>query len=232
MAINPTSLLRHIKMKLGASHRPLPITDEEIMETVYQESLYTFSMYYPFMYNVAVKGKRDAVPGEQGVYYLSEAEGLEVLGVAKMFRGEGYINGGIYPRFTADNAFDMQIHADVTSMIQIPDTFHFHPPNKVEIFPKYVSNHDLLFVVKCIHPKHLGTIPLALREQFFSICELDTKVALWHILKNYDNINTAFGTIQLRLEDLESAEDKRTELLSNWDSKYMYEPGRKRLWIY
>lgn len=231
MAINPTTVLRHVKRKLGASHKPLPLGDEDILDTIYEETLYTFSNYFPLMWKVVVDGTKDNVLGELGVYTL-KTDGLEILGVAKMMRGEGFVNGSLYPQIRSNNIFDMQMGADIGSMIEIPDTFQFIPPNRVEVFPKYVSNRNILFVVKCIHPRHLGTIPLAMRDQFFRLCELDVKVSLFPILKNYDQLNTAFGNIDLKIDDLERAEDERKELLDIWDTQYLKEAGRKRLYIY
>jgi hypothetical protein len=233
MAINPTVLLRHIKRKLGASHRPLPMEDEEILDTIYQETIYTFSNYFPFMHNVNINPKTDVVAGREGVYNLN-TDGLEIIGVAKFFRGYGMNSGQFYPNFESQDFFEGQMYADVSSAMQVPDTFEFIPPNKVEVFPKYANAgaYDMMFTVKCVHPQHLGTIPIALRDQFFRLAELDIKVSLHPILKNYDQLNTAYGTIDLKIEDLEAAEDQRRELLELWDQQYFREAGRKRIWVY
>jgi hypothetical protein len=233
MAINPTSLLRHIKRKIGASHRPLPLSDEEILDTIYQETIYTFSNYFPFMYNVNINAGRDQAPGQEGVYILN-TDGLELIGVAKFFRGYGMYSGEFYPNFQSQDFFMGQMSADLSSAMQVPDTFEFIPPNRVEIFPKYANAnaYDMMFTVKCVHPQHLGTIPVALRDQFFRLAELDTKVSIYPILKNYDQLNTAYGTIDLKIEDFEQAEDQRRELLEVWDQQYFREAGRKRIWVY
>jgi hypothetical protein len=233
MAINPTSLLRHIKRKLGASHRPLPIDDEEILDTIYQETLYTFSNYYPFMHNIQLDGadKTKQVPGENGVFFL-ETDGLEIIGVSKFFRGYDFYSGHYYPRFQPQDFFESQMYADLRSAVEVPDTFEFVPPNRVEVFPKYHSAHQMLFVVKCVHPQHLGTIPISLREQFFRLAELDVKISLYQIMKMYDQVNSAYGTIELKIEDLEQAEDQRRELLEIWDTQYLKEGNRKRLYVY
>ena len=234
MAVNPSTLLRYIKRKLGASHFDIPLDDKEIMEVCLDESLYTFSKYYPFMYPLALSPKDalndDTTEKNRCKYYL-KTDGLEIMGVAKMYRGEGYINGGLYPRFNSDNIFEMQMNADLGSAVEIPDTFIFIPPNIIETYPKYVGNQDLMVVCKCVHPSHLGTIPLSLRDQFFRLCELDVKISIYQILKNYDQLNTAYGTIDLKLQDYENAEDQRRELLEQWDANFLREPNRKHFWI-
>jgi hypothetical protein len=231
MAINPSTLLRHIKRKLGASHKPLPMDDEEILDTVYQETLYTFSNYFPYMHNIQTDGVKNKVPGEAGVYFL-ETDGLEIIGVAKFLRGYDFYSGHYHPQYAPKDFFEGQMYADLRSAVAVPDTFKFIPPNRVEIFPKYTSTHEMMFVVKCVHPEHLGTIPVSLREQFFRLAELDVKISLYQILKMYDQVNTAFGTIELKIDDLEQAEDLRRELLELWDTQYMKEANRKRIYVY
>lgn len=232
MAVNPSSLLRHIKRKLGASHKPLPLPDDDIMQTIYDESLYTFSNYFPFMYDTIIECQRDKIPdADKACVYFLNADGLEILGVAKIFRSEG-VMGERYPYLGSRNVFDIQMQTDLLSMVQIPETFDFIPPNKVELFPKYIYSDKLLCRLKCIHPSHLGTIPLSLRGEFFKLCEYDIKISLYEILKNYDVVNTAFGNIELKIENLEQAEDKRDALLESWDSKFLREANRKKMYVY
>lgn len=232
MPISPSMVLRHIKMRLGASHNPLPLSDEDILNLIYEETLYTFSNYYPFMYDITIDGDKYAVPGECGVYIIPvEEKGLEILGISKLFRSEGYYTGSLYPQYNTNNFFEMQMATDIASAVQVPDTFKFIEPNRVEIFPKSTSNYNFMLQIKCIHPPHLGTIPMSLREQFLKLCLLDTKIAIWAILKNYNQLNTAFGTIDMHIEDYENAQQERDELLELWKNNFHKEPNRKRIWF-
>jgi len=232
MAINPTLLLRYLKRRLGASHKPIPLSDEDIMATIYEESLYTFSNYFPFMYDIIINCNTDKVPDpEKSCVYFLNSDGLEILGVAKTFRSEGVL-GERYPYLGSSNVFDIQMQTDLISMVSIPETFEFIPPNKVELFPKYIYSDKLLCRIKCIHPQHLGTIPISLRNEFFKLAEYDTKMALFEILKNYDSINTAFGNLELKIENLEQAEDKRDQLLEVWDQRFLREANRKKIYVY
>lgn len=232
MPINPSTVLRHIHMKLGTAYRPIPLTDEDIMEIIFQESLYTFSNFYPFKYNLTFNGSENVVPGQMGMYRIPiQDKGLEILGISKLWRSEGYYTGELYPNYCTNDFFELQIATDFSSAVQVPDTFRFIEPNVVEIFPKSRINYQLMVELKCIHPQHLGTIPLSLREEFFKLCVLDVKIALWNILKNYDQLSTAFGQINLRIEDFEQAETERRELLELWRQQYYKEPGRKRIWF-
>jgi hypothetical protein len=42
------------------------------------------------------------------------------------------------------------------------------------------------------------------------------KMFLYNTLKMYDNIPTAFGNINLKIDDLQSAEESRNTLLDKW----------------
>lgn len=235
MAINTTYLLRHIKRMLGASHRPLPIDDEEILEIVAQETLFTFSKYYPFQFNIKINSSHK-VPGEIGVYYLDD-QGLDILGVSRVFRSEPtdygygdhyYANQGLLSPYQAIN---QQIMSDMISITQVPYTFNFITPNKVELFPKNILEEDILVTVKAVHPSHLGTIPLSFKDDFFLLALLDVKISLWHILKHYSGLSTAVGSFDLKIEDFEAAEAERKDLLEKFDTMYMKEANRRKLYI-
>lgn len=178
MAINPTDLLRYVKRKCGGSHRPLPLDDDEILDTIYQESIYTFSNYYPWSWRKHVSARTDVAEGEPG-YYIIRSDGLDILGVSKIFRGENNLWTTQFPYLNASDAATLQINADMTSMVTVPDTFKFWPPNRIELFPKYVAPLDFIAEIRTVHPQHLQTIPMGLREQFYRLCELDTKMAIW-----------------------------------------------------
>ena len=62
--LNKTEILRYIRRKLGASTRPLPISDEDIIATIQDTSLYTFSNYYPFMLPVVIEPSLYKVPNQ------------------------------------------------------------------------------------------------------------------------------------------------------------------------
>lgn len=233
---NPTSLLRHIKMMLGVPYKQLPISDDDILDIVFEESLYTFSTYYPYFTNITIKGETATDPENQGVFFLDTSEQvgeeLVILGVSKMFRSNGFYTNSMWPIYREADWVDLQLSQDLASAVQVPDTFKFLPPNKVEIFPKSYSNWDFTIQLKCVHPVSLGTIPPGLRDYFYKLCVYDVKIALFYMLKNYDQLNTPYGSIDLKIEDYEAAVQERQELIELFKSNYWKEPNRKRLWVY
>ena len=94
-----------------------------------------------------------------------------------------------------------------------------------------IYNTDLLVTCKCIHPTHLQTIEMKYFDIFYQLAEYDVKIAIWAVLQNVNDINTAFGTINLALDEFSSAADKRQELLEKFDMNFLREEGRKKLWF-
>jgi hypothetical protein len=226
--LNETTVIRHIRMRLGLSHNVSPVDDEKILEVVKQESLYTFSKYYPYMFTVNIYESKDQLELQRGIYYMETAD-LEVLGISKIFRTSHYLYDK-WPIYNID-AFNYQMYSDMASMVSVPSTYLFRPPNKVEVYPKFYTPADFMIEVKCIHPEHFMTVPLNLRDQFLELAVLDARVAIWQILKNYGNINTAFGSLSLNLDDYQNAMDEKRTLLEKWDEKFYMEPNRKKIFI-
>lgn len=231
MAVSQTSLMRYIKRHLGASHRPLPIDDEEIIEIINDESLVTYSKYFPYLYDITVT-PNDAVPGTTGRYFI-DVDGLEVLGIFNTYRTSGnpFLEGFPGQYVNPTDGIQNQLINNLASYTQVPTTFEFLPPNVMEIFPKYIYNENIMVTVKCVHPSHLATIPLSMRDEFYKLCLYDVKIALWHILKQYSGLNTAVGSIDLKIEDYEAAEAERKDLLERWDEHYNKDALRKKIWV-
>lgn len=231
MAISTTKILRYIKRNLGASHRPLPISDEDIIDIIQDDTLTTFSNYFPYLYNVEIKAT-NRVPNRAGVYFI-DGDGLEILGVfdVKRTHGSPFLEGYADSYVSAVDGMSHQLITDISSYTQVPTTFEFLPPNMVEVFPKNYFNENMLVTLKCVHPAHLATVPLSMREEFYTLALLDVKIALWQILKNYSGLATAVGNIELKIEDYEAATSERKDLLERWRENYLKDSLRRKIWI-
>lgn len=229
MSLNATSILRHIERKLGASHHLLELSQDDIIDTVVQETLPTFSNYFPYFDQLNVNPGQDNVPGHMGWYFLRTE--FEVLGVSKVLIN--YIESGI-PNLSAyySNPFDMQLLSDMESAVLNPTTFKYRAPDKVEIFPKNTYIQSMYVEIKCIHPKHFQTIPMNLREEFLKLAHYDVCESLYPIRRRFQNIGTTFGSLDLFMEQLENAADKKEELLEKWKTNVLKNSNRKKLFIY
>ena len=232
MAITPTTLIRHIKANLGATVRPLPISDEEIMEVIKEETLPTFSNYYPYYYKVTIYPGSDFLrSSEHSSTYVINTNGLEITGISRVYRDGSIYSTDRYPYYASNNVFDIAVSNNYSSDVSVPDTFKFHPPALVELFPKYNTTKEFLVECKCVHPDSLVTIPISLKDPFFELSDIDIAIKLFPILKMYDQINTPYGNIDLKINDLEDAKSQRKELLETFKSNFMKEPGRRKIWI-
>jgi len=233
MAINPSVVINYISRRINWVNRYLPFSQDDIMNVVYDESLITFSEYFPYMKQVTLDCKHDAIPGTLNKFSIRGIEGLEVLGINKFYINNytNSVNNDYYTTYNT-NIFDLQVNTNLVSMARIPETFNFTPPNIVEIFPKALRSAELLLELKCVHPRPLVTIPSGLREYFLKLCLYDVQSTIYENLKPYEELNTAFGEVSLKISDLSEAESKKEELLEKFESKYIKEANRKKMYIY
>ena len=219
-------------MRLGASHRPLEIDDDGIMDVIKMMTLPTFSNFYPLFHPVEVVPARDIVQqGNWGKYYVKD-DSMKIIGIAKVFRNENAASFRSQYGSNINSLFDFQALNDMMSAVTVPETFSFISPNTVELFPKYYNTSNFLVVGKFVHPDHLATVPFNLRDQFLKLAIADVKIALYPIRKHFGSINSTYGTIELGLELVEGGTDERKDIIDEWSHQYFKEPNRKKIFIY
>lgn len=230
MAMNPTMVLQSIEKNLGATIQVLELDTNEIMSIIEQETIPTFSKYYPYFTKVTIKPDRDKVPHRICTYYIRTD--FEILGVSKLLV-ENYMGGTglpiVAPYFA--NPVDRQIVADTTSMYYQPFTCDFEAPNIVSIFPKTHFFGDFMLEIKVNHPSHMATIPLSMRDEFLEMALYDVRIALYPIRDRFKSINTTFGSIELFMDKLESAYDDKKQLLEKWRQNFARNPKRRKMFI-
>ena len=74
-----------------------------------------------------------------------------------------------------------------------------------------------------MHFENLSSIKSTLFEAFYDLALLDIKRFLYNILKHYENIETAYGSINLRIDEWSNAEADRKDLLTRWGELYHLE---------
>jgi hypothetical protein len=106
----------------------------------------------------------------------------------------------------------------MTSQMRAEPTFEYLGENKIRLYgyPRTI----LSFEVACEHLDNGETIPDGCYDSFMELAKLDVKSFLYNNLKMYDNIASAFGNINLKIEDYQSADSDRTSLLNEWRDKY------------
>jgi hypothetical protein len=93
------------------------------------------------------------------------------------------------------------------------------PPRELLLYNVY-SYTKVVLELGFQHDKSLITIPESASESFFKLALLDVMDNLYPTVKQYSEIQTAIGTINLRLDEWQNASDKRDELLREWDDTF------------
>lgn len=237
-ANNMTRLLNKIEMRLGTKPLNLPadISKDKWAEVIENDTLVTFSRYYPhaFKYHLGPKDKKN------GCYYLDEEliGGCKILGLRDISwedfatdslgiqESAGY---GIYDFLgsnygMADIAL-IQMRADHMSLFNNGIYPVFEPPNKIRLQSATSSDiggiSDFHVWILVEHSPNLTTISPTQMETFESLAQADIAQFLFRYLKYYDQLQTVYATIDLKLNDLESEANKRDEVINNIKESYV-----------
>jgi hypothetical protein len=229
MAMNPTDVLQYIELNLGASIQVLELSPDEIMEVVFTQTLPSFSTYYPNYQLIEIIPKRDKVPNRFNTFYIKCNE--EILGVSKVL-AENYMgNSGLPLAYYDSDPINRQFTADLASMYLQPITFDFETPNIISVYPKTNLLGAFTIQVKTIHPRHLATIPLSMRNEFLECALYDVRIALYPIRDRFKTINTTFGSVELFMDKLESASDDKKTLMEKWRANFHKSAKKRKMFI-
>ena len=98
-------------------------------------------------------------------------------------------------------------------------TFEYIHPRRVRIHNQY-SESKLVFELGFQHDISLASIPDTCRTSFYELALLDVKENLYPIFKNYTNLSTVYGNIDLKIDTWENAESERRDLIEKWSDTY------------
>ena len=217
--LTSTEVIRHIEMYLGYKFSQLEVSQEEILDIIRMETLPTFSKYFPYPVNTSVDTSLDLVPNSTNTFYLhSETEIINVNRVItntllNQYTSVDCVATQVSPAYYTD-PISRQLDRDLYSAVKNPITFRFIAPNKVEITPRSVVGlGQLMIQINTVHPDHFGTIPLNMREYFLKLALYDVEIMLYHIRRRFQSLQTTFGEMELFVDELAEAEDKKKELL-------------------
>lgn len=229
--LTPTAVLRHIKKQIGAIPYQPELSDEEMMQIVFQTTLPVFSTYFPYRFRVLVREK-DAVVQSSSTYILPNVDGVDIMGISDVnvgeFYGYSYNSGMVAGR---SNPYDNQLINDYRSMTQTRVTWHFIAPNHVEILPRLWVKNDALVTVRARHPNHLRTIKESMREYFLQLATYDILEALYPYRKRFESLSSPYGEISLFLEQVERAHDERATLLEKFQEMSLKDAAARKIFI-
>ena len=205
--LSQTMVIRYLHSKLGTLVQALELTDKEMMRVVMQQSLHTYSQYFPFLPMVTLSEK-DRINGNYMEYRIPNDWNLQILSLHKYYMGaeNKFGLGWIAPIIS--NPVDAQIAADRYSMYVTPLIVEYYPPNKVVLKQNYYNASDYLTLqFKAVHPEHLKTIEPNMRDDFLQLAFYDVCIALYPLRHRFSTISTVYGSLESFVELIDSDED-------------------------
>ena len=232
--------ISHIKMALGLYAITLPFKDDITGETTPTENVIrdvlttaTIPIYSQFVpwtrEGMANLGNLKIIDRRNSVYllpaFLTTTPVMYISNVYMPFHGDrgihsgvGHGDGFIAPlhglyrggRAVAASQASLMLMGQMRS----EPTFEYLGENKVRLYGFPRTN--VMFRLACEHEPNGETIPAGCYDSFLQLAMLDVKMFLFNTLKLYDQIPSAHGTINLKIEEFQAADSDRTSLLKEW----------------
>lgn len=237
----PTLLLNKIERRLGTTVLNLPDNlnkDVWMDEVIDNETLDTFSRYFPYAMTYYLSGDR-----RKGSYFLIDeatCSSVKILGVgdirwrilSKNSPAFGFGTGMIafYDFFTNGmNVEDVamnQMNTNLASVYKAGIYPIFEPPNRIRIESSLTNN--MLDQLKSIpitlfvkHSENLMTIEPTKMEIFENLATADVATFLYNHLKYFTNVETVFAQTELNLDSLQDWANKREEIVNKLEETYV-----------
>lgn len=231
-------LMRLLKINLGIYSVPIPVSDEDFYKLVIiDQTLPQFSLMSPYVKRIMMDIDRDRVPDHEDPMFLDansspannllripKINGHEILQVLAVNPYNTLGNLSMSSSFeTLESYQDLaqaQELANLASAMIPPKTFEYEPPDKLRLYNNHVYNSRIMVDIGYMHHEELFTIPMTQRDSFFDLALLDAEVFLYSMLKHYNEIETAYGRVSLKIDDWSGAASERRDLLEKWADVY------------
>lgn len=228
-----SQLLTRIKIDLGIYSIALPFEnpEEAMTDVILGVSLKTFSTFCPYyekyrfdLHNLERLEKNS----NQETYLLPDIfNEREILFIRDIYYDEsiisgiGYWGGGI--PLLHGNMINQGMLANAGMALtnkMIPKmTFKYEHPRKVILYNVFSSS-KVVFEIAFCHDKSLASISPSEEESFYNLAVIDVKNMLYNVLKHYNDLQTAYGNINLKIDEWANASDQRKQLIDEWDNIY------------
>jgi len=235
--MNLSKAVTQLKMQLGLYGLTLPFKDEQtgdpiptenvIREVLVNMTIPIFSQFAPWIRECECNiSKMKLVDEDQAIYllphYLTLTPVMYVVDVNLPFQNNRGTFGDIAPAYginrSVQGVLTSQAYMMVAGQMRSEPTFDYLGNNKIRLYgyPRV----PLTFKVACQHDPNGESIEESCYDSFMQLAMLDVKQFLYNTLKLYDGIPTAFGNINLKIDDYQSAEADRKALLDDWNDRF------------
>ena len=238
-----TLLVNKLERKLGliplTPHLPKEFNKESWVNVIKEDSLVTFSRFYP--YKVRYPVNEETTVKKNGIYYLNDeyVGDAKILGILDIDWSDfgsdnlslsqigpyGYYRPSYFGCMPCalEQIMGYKISADVSSMFNTGIYIEYHDPNAFEV--KGVGDLDFnfsRFVVNIIvEHKDLSTISPTKMETFEELAKADVATYLYKNLIHYDGLETVYANIDLKINELEQEASKRDQIIDKLNDSYV-----------
>lgn len=234
-----TKLLNKIERRLGTKQMNLPShlqKDNWAREVICNETLDTFSRYFPHKipYTLGPENRK-------GDFYLideSICESMTILGAGDINWREwshhypGLMYGGVNSYDMMTSGVDFETLADVQMMADHVSAFtngiyiEYYPPNRLKlnivISSSFLTNFQRIPIELFVkHADNLKTIPPTQMETFENLAVADVASFIYEDLKMFDNLETVFASVDLKLQSLEEKARNRERIVDDLERNYV-----------
>ncbi len=230
--MNMSILITRIKMNLGIYSISLPVKDIDgmIMKIIEDITIPVYSIYHPFEDRVYLdlnRLKRLERTASFQTFLLPEFSNKKLLYVKdvkyddRSLAGMGYW-GGTIPYMhgnMANQAILSNAGAHLVAQMLPKLTFEFKHPRTLRVY-NLIASHKVIVDLAFEHDKSLQSLQPTSEISFFDLALLDVKANLYPTVKHYNGIETAYGRVDLHIDDWANAEEQRKEMLREWDETY------------
>lgn len=229
--MNISNLITRIKLKLGLNVITAPFDVNQLIQDVIKiETLPVFSLYAPLRetFHCTINDLQQIDKGPNYVQVLiPEIRPNKIISVEDVEYDETTISntssyGYCYP-YRFPNIWQTLVSANASMNLvrsMLPSvTFKYEHPRKLTLYNIYVSR-QVAISIAMEHDDTLASIKPTTEESFYELALLDIKVNLYSNMKYYTELQSAYGTINLRIDDWSNAEAERKDLLNTWGDTY------------
>lgn len=219
-------LMKQCIVQLGLPALSMEKYYPQIKEILMTDTLPTFSQFFPYTYIMKLdltKMKYSNIGDGWEIYYLRdkflEDNGLDVISVIDV-SGASYFDtwNAPLPTFDVEAMIIEGAASSIRSQLNISNkAFEFMPPNRLKL--KGYSGTGEVFVTCKVPYPNVGTVPMSVSIPLTTLAKLDIKCWLYPELKMYNQLETADGTIDLKIDDWADAPSERANLLDDWMNK-------------
>jgi hypothetical protein len=229
--MNLSEMVTRVKLKLGLFNIVTPIEDLDsvITQIITDISLPVFSIYQPARETIYMNTSDMQLvekTAEYERYLLPDFRARKLLYVLDVRYDTGQLSGlgsygampmlegGLFKQMMLSNA-GAQLYNQMIPKL----TYTYQKPRDLFIYNIF-STTKIVLELGFEHDKSLGSVPETARESLMDLIFLDVKENLYPTMKQYTELNTPLGTINLKIDDWANAEGERKELLNRWDDTY------------